>query len=127
ATAGTIFASLLGLDPATFAAVGLVAVLAGAANTPIAASIMAVELFGPKIVPYATVACVISFLMTGHRSVYSSQILAMKKSPFLSVKTGEEIDKAEAEFSDSLTKVLVNKTKKIVFRTNKINKSDFQS
>lgn len=109
ATAGSLFASLLGLDIATFAAVGLVSVLAGAANTPIAASIMAVELFGPKVAPYATVACVISFLMTGHRSVYPSQVLSIKKSPFLAVETGKEIEKVEARFHSgekSLLRVL---------------------
>ncbi len=98
ATSGTLFASLLGLDIATFAAVGLVAVLAGAANTPIAASIMSVELFGPKVAPYATVACVISFLMTGHRSVYPSQILAINKSTSLLVETGEEIERVQVRF-----------------------------
>jgi H+/Cl- antiporter ClcA len=98
ATSGTLFAALFGLDPATFAAVGLVAVLAGAANTPIAASIMAVELFGPKVAPYATVACVISFLMTGHRSVYPSQVLSINKSPSLLVETGEEIERVHARF-----------------------------
>jgi len=98
ASSGTLFASLLGLDIATFSAIGLVALLAGAANTPIAASIMAVELFGPKVAPYATVACVISFLMTGHRSVYPSQVLSSKKSPSFSVETGAEIEKVEARF-----------------------------
>jgi chloride channel protein, CIC family len=44
---------------------------------------MAVELFGPQIASYAAVACVISFLMTGHRSVYPSQILSVAKSPSL--------------------------------------------
>lgn len=72
ATAGSLYAEISGMDPATLSAIGLVSLLAGAANTPIAASIMAVELFGPKIAPYATVACVISFLMTGHRSIYPS-------------------------------------------------------
>ncbi|OYW00318.1 MAG: voltage-gated chloride channel, partial [Acidobacteria bacterium 37-71-11] len=80
AASGTLYAHLTGLDPATFAAIGLVAVLAGAANTPIAAAIMALEMFGPALGPYAAVACVISFLMTGHRSVYPSQILAAAKS-----------------------------------------------
>jgi len=110
ATSGTLFATLLGLDMATFAAVGLVALLAGAANTPIAASIMAVELFGPKVAPYATVACVISFLMTGHRSVYPSQILSIKKSPSILVETGEEIEKVQARFhprSKSLVGILL--------------------
>jgi hypothetical protein len=34
----------MGLDPAVFAAIGMVSLLAGAANTPISASIMAVEI-----------------------------------------------------------------------------------
>ena len=122
ATSGSLFANLLGLDIATFAAVGLVAVLAGAANTPIAASIMAVELFGPKVAPYATVACVISFLMTGHRSVYLSQVLSIKKSPSILVETGEEIEKAEARFNPrkkSLIGILLSIAKTI---KNKIRK-----
>ena len=96
-SAGTLFASLTGLDIATFAAIGLVSVLAGAANTPIAASIMAMELFGTGIAPYATVACVVSFLMTGHRSVYPSQILSMKKSSSINVETGKEIENIVAK------------------------------
>ncbi len=98
ATSGTLFAEILGLDMGTFSAIGLVSVLAGAANTPIAASIMAVELFGPKIAPYAAVACVISFLMTGHRSVYPSQVLAAAKSASFHVEIGKELEEAEAKF-----------------------------
>lgn len=73
AQAGAMLADVIGVDSATLAALGLVAVLAGAANTPLAASIMAIELFGPAIAPYATVACVISFLITGQQSVYPNQ------------------------------------------------------
>lgn len=91
ATAGNTFGSLLGLDRSLFAAIGMVGLLAGAANTPISASIMAVELFGPQIGPYAAVACVISFLMTGHRSVYPSQVLSMQKSASLAVEKGREM------------------------------------
>lgn len=79
------------LDIVTFAAIGLVSLLAGAANTPIAASIMAVELFGPKIAPYAALSCVISFLMTGHRSVYPSQILSITKSPSIIISKDQQI------------------------------------
>ena len=68
-----MLSGFLGVDSATLAAMGLVAVLAGTANTPLAASIMAIELFGPAIAPYATVACVISFLVTGQQSIYPSQ------------------------------------------------------
>lgn len=98
ATAGSAFAHMLGLDVSTFAAIGFVGLLAGAAQTPIAASIMAIELFGPQIAPYAAVACVVSFLMTGHRSVYPSQVLAMQKSASLDVAMGEAIDNVEAHY-----------------------------
>jgi H+/Cl- antiporter ClcA len=95
--AGSTYAHWIGADVATFAAIGFVAVLAGAANTPIAASIMAVEVFGPSLAPYATVACVVSYLMTGHRSVYPSQILSVKKSAFLDVELGAELGKTETD------------------------------
>lgn len=97
-SSGSLFAQVLGEDIATFSAVGLVSLLAGAANTPIAASIMAVELFGAEIAPYAAVACVISFLMTGHRSVYPSQVLAIKKSSSIEVEIGKEVEGITAEF-----------------------------
>lgn len=96
ATAGTVVAQILSEDVATFAAIGLVSLLAGAANTPIAGSILAVEYFGAKIAPYAAVACVVSFVMTGHRSVYPSQVLAIEKSPLIEVTVGTEIEKIES-------------------------------
>lgn len=92
ATSGNAFAHIFGLNAAMFSAIGMVALLAGATNAPISASIMAVELFGPEIGPYAAVACVISFLMTGHRSVYPSQVLAVTKSPSIFVEKGTEIE-----------------------------------
>ncbi|MFA5069022.1 MAG: chloride channel protein [Candidatus Omnitrophota bacterium] len=97
-SAGNIFAQVLCLDIILFSALGFVGLLAGAANTPIAASIMAIELFGPQIAPYAALVCVISFLMTGHRSVYPSQILAFKKSKLIDIDLGEEIDRSKPKF-----------------------------
>ena len=96
ATSGHLFGEVIGSNHvAMFAALGFVSVLAGATNSPIAATIMAVELFGIDIAHYAAISAVISFLITGHRSVYASQLLAMKKSDMLSMKFGEEIDKTE--------------------------------
>ncbi|OIO02451.1 MAG: voltage-gated chloride channel [Elusimicrobia bacterium CG1_02_56_21] len=95
ATAGSLYAGIMHLDHATFAAIGMVAVLAGAANTPIAASIMAIELFGPVVAPYATVACVISFLMTGNLSVYPSQVLSISKSDSIKVELGKELQQMQ--------------------------------
>jgi len=97
ATSGALFGRLFSLDVATFAAIGLVSLLAGAANTPIAASIMAMELFGPDIAAYAAISCVISFLMTGHRSVYPSQVLTMSKSASIEVGSGNEMSGVSVE------------------------------
>jgi H+/Cl- antiporter ClcA len=91
AAAGNVFASILGFDVSVFSAIGMIALLAGSANTPISASIMAIEIFGPAIGPYAAVACIISFLMTGHRSVYPSQVLSFVKSSSLAVAQGREM------------------------------------
>ncbi len=116
AGAGSLFASLFGLSVATFSAIGMVSVLAGGANTPIAASIMAVELFGPKVAPYAAVACVISFLMTGHRSIYPSQVLAVKKSASFDIELGKEIEGVQAgipEHAESFFRRVENVTKKV--------------
>jgi hypothetical protein len=57
---------------------------------------MAIELFGPAIGPYATLACVVSFLITGHRSVYPSQVLSISKSPSLHVELGKEIEEIQS-------------------------------
>jgi len=90
-SAGALIAGWFHLSVAMMAAIGFVSLLAGAANTPIAASIMAVEMFGPAIGPYAAVACIVSYLITGHRSVYSSQIMMVKKSASLNVTPGQEM------------------------------------
>lgn len=95
ASAGNEFGQLLNLDLRLFSALGFAGLLAGATNAPIAASIMAIEIFGPAIAPYASVVCIISFLMTGHRSVYPSQILAMKKAQFIDVDLGKEVEKTK--------------------------------
>jgi H+/Cl- antiporter ClcA len=95
ATSGSAFAEIFGLSRNVFAAIGMVSLVAGAANTPISASIMAVELFGPKVAPYAAVACVISFLMTGHRSVYPSQVLSISKTTSITVERGKEMKDIE--------------------------------
>jgi hypothetical protein len=78
--------------PSTFlAAVGFVAVLAAAANTPIAAAVMAMEILPPSLGVYAALAAVTAFLMVGHRSVYASQKLGLSKSAGLDVDLGGPI------------------------------------
>jgi H+/Cl- antiporter ClcA len=83
AVAGGALAPLLGMDPAQGAAVGLVAVVASASNTPVAAILMGVELFGAGSTLYVAGACAAAYLMIGHRSVYPAQHLAYAKSAWL--------------------------------------------
>jgi len=83
AVAGGAFAPLLGLQPAQGAAVGFVAVVASASNTPVAAVIMGVELFGAGSLLYVAGACAAAYLMIGHRSVYPAQELGYSKSTWI--------------------------------------------
>lgn len=100
-TSGSALSGLLGVDPAMLSAIGFVAVLAGSANTPIAASIMAVEMFGAGVAPYASVASVISFVVSGHRSVFPSQVIAVRKSSSIEVPIGEELEGVRPEYRGS--------------------------
>ncbi len=99
ATSGHLFGTVMGDNVSLFAALGLVSVLAGTTNSPIAATIMAIELFGIDIAHYAAVSAVITFLITGHRSVFQSQILKMSKSDMLNIEFGEDITKSNIDLS----------------------------
>jgi H+/Cl- antiporter ClcA len=92
ATAGIFFSNIVGGNSTFFAGLGFVSLLAGTANTPIAAIIMAMELFGPSILPYATITCVTCFLFTGHRSAFPSQKLGINKASSIMAETGHELD-----------------------------------
>ena len=73
ASLGNALAPLLHMPFALLAAVGFVAVFAGAANTPLACTLMAMELFGSSIGVYAALACVASYLASGHVGIYKAQ------------------------------------------------------
>ena len=70
ATLGNALAPLLQLPFAMLAALGFVGVFAGAAKTPLVGVVMAVELFGPAIAPYAALACLASYLCSGRAGIY---------------------------------------------------------
>ena len=73
ATLGNALAPILHLPIPLLAGIGLVAVFAGAANTPITSTLMAMELFGAEVGVYAALACVVSYLFSGHTGIYRSQ------------------------------------------------------
>ena len=80
ATLGVTLAGVLGVDPTLLAAVGFVAVFAGAANVPIACTVMGAELFGTAAIVLFAVACVVSYLCSPHEGIYRSGRLAAATS-----------------------------------------------
>jgi hypothetical protein len=74
-----VLAGILGAPPDLFAALGFVAVFAGAANTPLACTIMGIELFGSMHAIYIAAACVVASLFSGHTGIYLSQRVGVPK------------------------------------------------
>jgi len=73
ATLGNALAQVMHMPITLMAALGFVAVFGGAANTPIAATFMAMELFGAEIGIYAAIASVMSYLCSGKSGIYKTQ------------------------------------------------------
>jgi len=88
ATSGATLARLFGLPQGLLASFGFVAVLGAAANTPLAAAVMAIELLPAPEGVYAALAAATAFLIVGHRSVYASQKLGFSKSAGLEFDLG---------------------------------------
>ena len=78
---GTTFAAAagphIGLPAGVAAAVGFSATFAAAANTPITCTVLAAELFGSAVLPFAAVACVVAFACSTRRSIYAAQRWAL--------------------------------------------------
>ena len=79
ATFGCFAAGLIGLNPAVGAALGLVCVFCGVTNAPVASLLLSVELFGTEYLPLFGVALAVTFMLSGHISLYHSQTFAHPK------------------------------------------------
>lgn len=93
ATLGSALTLFLPLPVGLLAAMGFVAVFAGASNTPLASSIMALELFGVECAAFVAIACVVSYLISGHNGIYSSQIVGAPKASINSKDEGKPLHK----------------------------------
>lgn len=80
AALGYTMGTILGLPVDLMAGIGFVAVFAGATNTPLACTIMGVELFGAEYLLYFALACFLSYLFSGHSGIYLSQRLGSGKA-----------------------------------------------
>jgi H+/Cl- antiporter ClcA len=78
AALGNLLARVLGIPLDLAAGVGLAAVFAAASNTPLALSIMAVELLGASVLPHVAIVSVLAYVLSGNRSIYTAQLRSKK-------------------------------------------------
>ena len=74
ATLGNALVWFVPLPVALLAGMGFAAVFSGASNTPIACTLMGIELFGIESAIFIGIACLISYFFSGHTGIYTSQI-----------------------------------------------------
>ncbi len=84
ATLGNALSSFIPIALPLLAVMGFVGVFAGAANTPFACTIMAMELFGPQVGFMAAIACFAAYAVSGHHGIYHAQEIHFPKSRYVS-------------------------------------------
>ena len=99
AALGSALAVVLPLPVALLAGMGFVAVFAGAANTPLACTLMGLELFGTQAGVYLGLACVAAYLFSGHTGIYPAQVIGQAKHPRFGREQGQSLGKVGAERS----------------------------
>ena len=79
ATLGNTLGKLMHAPVDLFAGLGFVAIFAGATNTPLACTLMGIELFGAQYTVYFMIACFLSYLFSGHSGIYTAQRVSIPK------------------------------------------------
>lgn len=75
ATLGSALSLIVPLPIALLAGMGFVAVFSGATHTPIACTVMGMELFGIESGIYICIACLIAYFSSGSVGIYHAQIV----------------------------------------------------
>jgi len=75
ATLGSALSGIIPMPMALLAGLGFVAVFSGATHTPIACTIMGLELFGLQPGIFIAIACTIAYFSSGSVGIYKSQIV----------------------------------------------------
>lgn len=78
ATLGNALSAWIPLPMALLAGLGFVGVFSGATNTPIACTLMGMELFGYEAGIFLGLACITAYFFSGKGSIYASQNLEAK-------------------------------------------------
>ena len=77
---GASYAHVTGANVALFAVVGALAVLAAAANTPLACTLMGVELFGGQGLVLFALVCAAAYATSGRTGIYHAQRVSAPKA-----------------------------------------------
>lgn len=75
ATLGSALSTVIPMPIALLAGIGFVSVFSGATHTPIACTVMGMELFGIATGIYIAIACTIAYFSSGSVGIYKSQIV----------------------------------------------------
>jgi len=75
ATLGSALSGIIPMPIALLAGLGFVAVFSGATHTPIACTIMGLELFGLQPGIFIAIACIVAYFSSGSVGIYKSQIV----------------------------------------------------
>ncbi|MBN7802293.1 voltage-gated chloride channel family protein [Algoriphagus aestuariicola] len=78
ATLGNALSAWIPLPLALLAGMGFVGVFSGATNTPMACTVMGMELFGYEAGVFLGIACLVAYFFSGKGSIYASQNLEAK-------------------------------------------------
>lgn len=79
AALGHALAGVLDAPADLLAGLGFIGLFAAAANTPLACTLMGIELFGAAHTPYIAVTCFLAYGFSGHSGIYLSQRVAVPK------------------------------------------------
>ena len=96
ATLGSALSLIVPLPVGLLAGVGFVAVFSGATNSPIACTLMGLELFSSgglsfSLFIFLALGCFVSYYISGHTGIYTSQIIGRSKYNFFSKSKGKRL------------------------------------
>lgn len=92
ATLGSALSVIIPMPIALLAGMGFVAVFSGATHTPVACTIMGLELFGIQPGIFIAIACTIAYFSSGSVGIYKSQIVRGAKYKFYQKLSRKELE-----------------------------------
>ena len=91
ATLGNALSSVVGLPVSFLAALGLIGLFCGVAQAPLACFLLSLEFFEGKGMVFFFLVCLVSYLFSGHHSIYPTQEVYEPKGRLLGLPQGTVI------------------------------------